>query len=248
MRPLFRFGASLVRHPGKLIQAIEFRAALLGTRYLHVVLADRRRWLAANSKASPCTTRARPGASPATTWPAASDSSPTSNCPLLLGCRLGETGVQVDDYQETTVPGVYCAGEVTGIGGLDLSLVEGEIAGLRRRRQTRSRSSPLRRARIAPSLRRRARTRLRPARRTPEPAAGRYHRLPLRGRHLRAHPPCAMAGAMPNCKPAAAWDRARAASAAARSSFCLGWKAESIRPPVFPARIESLSGPKYPQP
>ncbi len=36
----------------------------------------------------------------------------------------------VDDLQLTTVNNVYCAGEPTGIGGLELALVEGEIAGL----------------------------------------------------------------------------------------------------------------------
>jgi len=36
----------------------------------------------------------------------------------------------VDDFQETSVADVYCCGETTGIGGLELSLVEGEIAGL----------------------------------------------------------------------------------------------------------------------
>ena len=30
--------------------------------------------------------------------------------------------------------------------------------------------------------------------------------------------------------------------------FLLGWKSESVRPPVFPARIQSLSGPKYRRP
>jgi thioredoxin reductase len=46
-----------------------------------------------------------------------------------LGCRMGGAGVEVDEYQRTSVAGVYCAGEATGIGGLDLSLAEGEIAG-----------------------------------------------------------------------------------------------------------------------
>jgi pyruvate/2-oxoglutarate dehydrogenase complex dihydrolipoamide dehydrogenase (E3) component len=41
----------------------------------------------------------------------------------LLGCRMGEAGVEVDEYQQTSVAGVYCAGEATGIGGLDLVAV-----------------------------------------------------------------------------------------------------------------------------
>jgi succinate dehydrogenase/fumarate reductase flavoprotein subunit len=42
---------------------------------------------------------------------------------------LSEAGVGVDEYQQTSVAGVYCAGEATGIGGLDLSPAEGQIAG-----------------------------------------------------------------------------------------------------------------------
>jgi pyruvate/2-oxoglutarate dehydrogenase complex dihydrolipoamide dehydrogenase (E3) component len=42
---------------------------------------------------------------------------------------VGEAGVEVDEYQQTSVAGVYCAGEATGTRGLDLSLAEGEIAG-----------------------------------------------------------------------------------------------------------------------
>lgn len=37
--------------------------------------------------------------------------------------------VQVDDHQRTSTAGVYAAGELTGIGGVDLALAEGEIAG-----------------------------------------------------------------------------------------------------------------------
>ncbi|MEV0640476.1 NAD(P)/FAD-dependent oxidoreductase [Streptomyces sp. NPDC050619] len=46
-----------------------------------------------------------------------------------LGCRLAGAAVQVDDEQRTTVPGVWAAGEATGIGGAALSLAEGHIAG-----------------------------------------------------------------------------------------------------------------------
>jgi aspartate oxidase len=37
--------------------------------------------------------------------------------------------VQVDSMQMTSVPKVYCAGELTGIGGAEAALVEGQIAG-----------------------------------------------------------------------------------------------------------------------
>ncbi|WP_069772881.1 NAD(P)/FAD-dependent oxidoreductase [Streptomyces sp. LUP30] len=46
-----------------------------------------------------------------------------------LGCRLDGTAVRVDAEQRTDVPGVWAAGETTGIGGAALSLAEGHIAG-----------------------------------------------------------------------------------------------------------------------
>lgn len=46
-----------------------------------------------------------------------------------LGCALVGPAVRVDDEQRTDVPGVWAAGETTGIGGASLSLAEGHIAG-----------------------------------------------------------------------------------------------------------------------
>jgi D-hydroxyproline dehydrogenase subunit alpha len=46
-----------------------------------------------------------------------------------LGCRLDGPTVAVDAEQRTSVPGVWAAGEATGIGGATLALAEGHIAG-----------------------------------------------------------------------------------------------------------------------
>jgi hypothetical protein len=54
---------------------------------------------------------------------------PNAELAALLGCRIAEGWVQVDEWQQTSIPGVYCAGEPTGIGGLELAVVEGQIAG-----------------------------------------------------------------------------------------------------------------------
>ena len=49
---------------------------------------------------------------------------------IAAGCDItAERFVRVDDAQATTVPGVYAAGELTGIGGMALSAAEGAIAG-----------------------------------------------------------------------------------------------------------------------
>ncbi|WP_406431872.1 NAD(P)/FAD-dependent oxidoreductase [Streptomyces sp. NBC_00631] len=46
-----------------------------------------------------------------------------------LGCRIDGAAVHVDDEQRTDVPGVWAAGEATGIGGAELALAEGHVAG-----------------------------------------------------------------------------------------------------------------------
>ena len=49
---------------------------------------------------------------------------------IAAGCGLSsDRFVQVDDAQRTTVNSVFAAGEITGIGGVDLALAEGDIAG-----------------------------------------------------------------------------------------------------------------------
>jgi D-hydroxyproline dehydrogenase subunit alpha len=60
---------------------------------------------------------------------------PQLEIPLQLGCDTrvdvdGSLVAVVDAAQRTSVPGVYAAGETTGVGGAQLSLVEGELAGL----------------------------------------------------------------------------------------------------------------------
>lgn len=54
---------------------------------------------------------------------------PNIELPTALGCALSDGGVQVDEWQQSSLQCVYCAGEASGVGGLDLSLVEGQIAG-----------------------------------------------------------------------------------------------------------------------
>jgi len=58
---------------------------------------------------------------------------PNTELARALGCTTTTwrtPAVQVDEWQRTSVPSIYCAGEGTGIGGVDLALAEGRIAGL----------------------------------------------------------------------------------------------------------------------
>jgi len=54
---------------------------------------------------------------------------PNTELPALLGCRVRDGYVEVDHLARTSVPDVFCAGEPTGIGGVELSLIEGQMAG-----------------------------------------------------------------------------------------------------------------------
>lgn len=54
---------------------------------------------------------------------------PNTELAELLRCRVDSGHVVVDEFQATTMPDIYSAGESTGIGGVELSLIEGQIAG-----------------------------------------------------------------------------------------------------------------------
>jgi hypothetical protein len=58
---------------------------------------------------------------------------PNSELAAGLGCELdlteGFAKVSVDQWQASSIAQVYCAGESTGVGGVDLALAEGAIAG-----------------------------------------------------------------------------------------------------------------------
>ncbi|MFE8955798.1 NAD(P)/FAD-dependent oxidoreductase [Streptomyces althioticus] len=54
---------------------------------------------------------------------------PHTDLAETLGCRLDGHAVAVDAEQRTDAPGVWAAGEATGIGGAALALAEGHIAG-----------------------------------------------------------------------------------------------------------------------
>lgn len=55
---------------------------------------------------------------------------PRLELPIAAGCRVNvRRFIEVDEDQRTSVDGVLAAGEITGIGGVDLALAEGAIAG-----------------------------------------------------------------------------------------------------------------------
>jgi NADPH-dependent 2,4-dienoyl-CoA reductase/sulfur reductase-like enzyme len=54
---------------------------------------------------------------------------PNTELAQLLHCDLDRGYVRVDELQQTSVKGIYCVGESTGIGGVDKAQIEGRIAG-----------------------------------------------------------------------------------------------------------------------
>ncbi|MDA0170661.1 FAD-dependent oxidoreductase [Solirubrobacter taibaiensis] len=54
---------------------------------------------------------------------------PSVDLARALGCELRGDAVAHDDDMATSVRGVYVAGEASGVGGADLAVVEGELAG-----------------------------------------------------------------------------------------------------------------------
>src|SRR5262249_50596457 len=121
---VFTFGLGLCRMPEKLWQGIGIKFRLAGVKYqlgTWPLRADGdeqlRRVTLTNGKE---------------TWSLECDLFacgfglvPNVELPLALGCKLQDGNVKVDKWQATTTDGVYCAGEPTGISGLDCSLIEG---------------------------------------------------------------------------------------------------------------------------
>jgi hypothetical protein len=126
------FVASLWSDPGKMFQGIGYRAALAKTPYRTGC------WpVFATPNETTGFLESVDFTDGAKTWNEACDLLacgfhlvPNTELASLLGCALRSDFVEVNEQQQTSLPEVYCAGEPTGIGGLEAALVQGEIAGL----------------------------------------------------------------------------------------------------------------------
>lgn len=128
LQSAINFGVTLLKHPEKIRQGIGIKLRLAGVPHLHhtwpvraegdgklerVVLTNGHR-----------------------TWTEECDLLacgfglvPNVELPLALGCALTGGFVKVNRWQGTNVEDIFCAGEPTGIGGVDCALIEGRIAG-----------------------------------------------------------------------------------------------------------------------
>ena len=123
------FASGLWRTPARLAQAVGYRSAFWRTRYATGLWVTRAVG-EGRVRAVTLAHGARSRTVDCDVWCTACGLVPTTELARLLGCELQDGVVVVDGQQATSVPGVFCAGEPTGIGGVDLALLEGEVAGL----------------------------------------------------------------------------------------------------------------------
>lgn len=165
---------------------------------------------------------------------------PNAELPAMLGCRLADGFVATDAMMRTSVVQVYCAGEPTGIGGVDLALLEGQIAGLAAagRAEHAQELASRRQAQLAFVRALHEACALNPELRTLAAEETivcrcedvRYGALRQRAswREAKLHTRCGMGPC-----------QGRICGAA--TEYLFGWGADSVRPPVFPALVSSLA-------
>jgi D-hydroxyproline dehydrogenase subunit alpha len=241
---LARFAATLVRYPEKIGQSMQLRRDISG-----IPFAPNSWPVAAHgSKAVEAVTILRAGETETLNCDYLACGFhlvPNSELPALLGCRTRHGYVEVNDFQQSTVERVFSAGEPTGIGGVDLALIEGQIAGLSAagRNSEAEALFPKRQkhrhfARVLDeTFRLRSELRTLAASDTVvcrcEDVVYSRLREHTSWRAAKLHTRCGMGPCQGRvCGPA--------------TQFLFRWNPESVRPPVFPSRVENLAGPPAP--
>ena len=236
---VLRFGMSLLRYPGKLLQGVGVKARLLGVPYRCGCWPVKAEGTARLERIT-LTNGSRSWTEDCDYLACGFHLVPNVELPCLLGCALAGGFVRVDQFQLTSVPDVFSAGEPTGIGGADCALVEGQIAGLtaaeaydgaralfdQRAAWHRFRANLHRTFAPRPELRQLA---------APDTIVCRCEDVRLAElqqceslRAARLHTRCGMG----SCQ-------GRTCGAAVQ--FLFGWENDSVRPPLFPVRLASLA-------
>jgi NADPH-dependent 2,4-dienoyl-CoA reductase/sulfur reductase-like enzyme len=150
---LAAFISALWRRPSTLVQAAVLRAAFLRTAYATGTWVTEARGDTAVREVT-LTNGTIARSLECDVLCAAFGLVPNVELARLLGCTIHSGAVVVNGEQSTDVPHVYCCGEPTGIGGVELALVEGEIAGLAAAGKSAPSTLDSRRARLRDGARR----------------------------------------------------------------------------------------------
>jgi D-hydroxyproline dehydrogenase subunit alpha len=235
---LAQFGLAALSHPSKLFEGAGYRRQTLLAPY-HIGWWVVR--VAGNQHVESVTlTNGRNERKLACDWLAcAYHLVPNLELPRLLACTIQSGYVVVDSMQQSSVPGVWCVGELTGIGGMEKAIVEGQIAGYAAAGlPARARDLALRRgkwvkfaARLDHAFAPRPHLRALPAAETivcrcEDVTHGEL--APCRNwREAKLHTRCGMGPC-----------QGRICGAAAE--FLYGWEVAAVRPPIFPAKISTI--------
>lgn len=237
---LARFGAGLLRYPEKISQGRQLKRELADVSYV----ANCWPLAAQGAECLESVTISRSGKTEVIACDYLACGFhlvPNVELQSLLGCRLGNGFVQVDDFQRTSVEGVFCAGEPTGIGGVELALVEGQIAGL-------AAANEMGKARELFGARRKARRFARMLEHTfrlrselsDVPAAETIvcRCEDVAYSRLREHKTWRAAKLQTRCGMGPCQGRVCGPA----TEFLFHWTPDSVRPPVYPVRVESMAG------
>ncbi len=125
---IYKFAFGLWRSPAKLAQALDLKRKLFGIPYMSDCWVTR----ADGDDKLRSVELTRLGKR----WTIECDHLacgfhlvPNTELAAVLGCSMDAGVVKTNNYQQTNVENVFCAGEPTGIGGVEVSLIEGTIAG-----------------------------------------------------------------------------------------------------------------------
>lgn len=239
--PVARFGRHLATQPKKAAQALSFARSLAGTSKLFGTWPVR---AYGDGRLESVELRRASGRSVdlECDWLAVGFGlRPETRLAAALGCTVADGRVVVDGEQQTSVDGVFCAGEPTGIGGVDVALLQGRAAGT---------------AAIGGSLRRPMRRRLRRARRFVQALDAAYALRPelrdlpnddtvvcrcedVTWAEIRAY------DQIRDCKL-----KSRCGMGPCQGRICggalevlKGFRPEPARPPFFPVNLSSLTSP-----
>jgi NADPH-dependent 2,4-dienoyl-CoA reductase/sulfur reductase-like enzyme len=235
---LASFTLSLAAHPAKLRQAAELNPFLAGIRYLSSC------WVESASGFNKLETvrlrhRTRIWDEPCDYLANSHGFIANAELATYLGCASESGAIKVDELQQTSVANIYCAGEIAGIGGVDTALLQGQIAGFAVSGQP-SRAAQLQRSlRKAKSFARQFNKTFQPraelrALAQPDTIVCRCEDVTLA--RLRQTDSWRSAKLLERCGMGPCQGRICGPAL----QFLLGWEPSSLRPPLFPTRLENL--------